>query len=167
MVPYSEEEELRIKKKEIKKEEERSIGIKGGSGGETPSSSLISVSSFLYPKVNELFEIWNANCEPLPKQHALDERLRLDIEARLKENPDPEYWKVVVLKMSKSLFLVGEPWANLRWLMKNPENPKKVDEGTYDPKKKLTNYERSRLIPDWKRLGYGSYEEMEKKYKSL
>jgi hypothetical protein len=60
------------------------------------------------------------------------------IRARLRKNPDLEYWKKVFQGVSESPFLRGDNGtfkATLDWLIKNDTNSQKVYEGQYAEEK--------------------------------
>lgn len=120
-----------------------------GSLGFVPSSSSSSSSSLSSSKkeeymssdkqmthpLHELIEIWNENCGSLPKVKASNPMRQRMTLARWKENPDPEYWKQVVIKITKSKFCSGtnkNGWrANYNFFIR-PETHLKVSEGNYD-----------------------------------
>lgn len=55
-----------------------------------------------------LLEIWNQGCGTLAKARELNDKRETAARARIKEKPDPEYWRDVVKKISES------DWCNNR-----------------------------------------------------
>jgi hypothetical protein len=79
-----------------------------------------------------LVDFWNDNCNTLPQVRELTPGRRDKIRRRLKEKPDPNYWRLCIKKMAGSDFCRAGKWANFDWLIKNRENSQKVFEGNYD-----------------------------------
>lgn len=86
----------------------------------------------------DLAELWNENLpDPFPKirkTKSLSSKRKSAIKARLRENPNPEYWTEVFKKIRESNFLKGQSdrgWvADFDWLMR-PDSAEKVLEGKY------------------------------------
>jgi len=78
--------------------------------------------------------LWNSNCDALPKALALSDKRKLLAGARIKENSDPNYWKDVIERIAASDFCVGKNdrgWmASFDFLLK-PDTHIKVLEGMY------------------------------------
>lgn len=84
------------------------------------------------PQVQALVDLWHSTCPALPRITDV-ESLRDKARLRLKEHPDPEWWRMVFQKCLASPFLREKPSVgNLRWLTINKANAVKVYEGNYD-----------------------------------
>lgn len=92
-----------------------------------------------------LINIWNENRGSLPECKSPSASRLRQVAARLRDNPDPEYWVSVVKRIAASDFCSGRSpgssWvATFDWLIK-PDTHIKVSEGKYDnrgaPKEKL------------------------------
>ena len=75
--------------------------------------------------------------------------------ARIVEHPDPEFWKTVFEKISRSSFLQGSGdrgWvASFDWVVRNDENILRVAEGAYDDRKPTEPAVGGEKLPDWVR----------------
>jgi hypothetical protein len=84
---------------------------------------------------SDLFDLWNSLCGPrLAKVDKLtDDRVRM-IRARLKEEPDLNYWRGLIKRLAVSDFACGSKgWrADFDWLVENKKNHVKVALGRYD-----------------------------------
>lgn len=93
---------------------------------------------FSPPSCHDLQRVWNENCGELPKVTSLGASRVKAIKARLKENPDPNYWVSVVQAIANSPFCCGENdrgWrASFDFLLK-PDTHIKALEGVYGGKK--------------------------------
>ena len=89
----------------------------------------------------KLRDIWNdaAKDSPCSAIRGLSKKRLASAKERLKENPDPEYWREVVKKVMDSEFCRGNgngAWkANFDWLVR-PDTHLKVMEGFYDNRAK-------------------------------
>lgn len=87
-----------------------------------------------------LFDIWNEHRGILPKAAGMNSQRQRMAKARFDENNDPEYWKEVVTRLSKSNFACGDndrAWkAGFDFLIR-PETHLKVMEGKFDNKKRF------------------------------
>ncbi len=89
-----------------------------------------------------LAEIWNSHCGALPKVVACGKQRGRLARERVLEQPDMEFWRDVIIRMSSSPFCRGEMnskehpnWkADFDFLLK-PETANKVAEGKYDRRK--------------------------------
>lgn len=99
---------------------------------------------------DDLFRLWNEHCGALPKCRILSESRKKKCKIRLKENPDPSYWKKVIEKLSKSTFANEGKWASFDWIIKNIENPDKAFSGNYDNKKNNSAWAPTPHDPDVK-----------------
>jgi hypothetical protein len=123
----------------------------------SPSSSSSSSSSFSFsnsfsssfskgvqasddagPTPDELLDLWNENCGPLPKAQKLTNVRKKSAKARLHEKPDLEYWKSVIKTLATSPFTSGtndRGWlANIDFMLR-PDTHVKVSEGAYTARK--------------------------------
>jgi hypothetical protein len=84
-----------------------------------------------------LANLWNQNCGELPKCREVTASRRRAISAKLRDNPNPDYWQEVIRKLAASDFCnarTGKSWrATFDWLLKN-DNHLKALEGMYDNK---------------------------------
>ncbi len=82
-----------------------------------------------------LLDLWNENRGTLPKAVALSTKRTKHAEARLKENPDLNYWLQVIQRMAASNFCSGtKGWTATFDFFLKPDTHLKVIEGTYDNK---------------------------------
>lgn len=83
----------------------------------------------------EFINLWNYNCGVKLQQAKLNQFRISQILERFKEEPNLNYWKEVVIKISQSDFLTGgnqRAWrANFDWLLK-PGNHYKIIEGQFN-----------------------------------
>lgn len=89
----------------------------------------------------DLLPIWNENRGTLSEAISLSEGRKRAWKSRWRDKPDPEYWKQVVVRMSKSAFCRGEVngWkASIDFLLR-PETHIKVMEGQYDGSRATVN----------------------------
>jgi hypothetical protein len=78
-------------------------------------------------------EIWREQVPPLPDIRELSPDRKKKAKARLVEKPDPDYWREVFARITKSKFLLGEKgWkADFDWILQ-PDSHIRVMEGKYD-----------------------------------
>lgn len=100
---------------------------------------------------DDLFRLWNEHCGALPKCRILSDSRKKKCKLRLKENPDPSYWKTVIEKLSRSTFANDGKWASFDWIIKNIENPDKAFSGNYDNKKNNSAWAPTLHDPEVKR----------------
>lgn len=90
-----------------------------------------------------LVMVWNENRGTLPAARMTDKR-RAKIQARISDQPDPDYWRDVVQRLARSAFATGRVkserypngWrADFDWLIKDDTNHVKVAEGKYDDRR--------------------------------
>lgn len=96
-----------------------------------------------------LQDIWNQHkSDSLPGCRQLSKERKKSIAARIKENPNPEYWQEVVFRISGSAFCCGSSgWrASFDWFLK-PDTHIKVLEGKYDNVKQGTS--QTSAAQDW------------------
>ena len=102
--------------------------LKEGGVGETKDTTLT-------PTPQKLMELWNRIAHPnLSRVKDLTETRKRHINARLKDNPQKEFWISVFERVNRSPFLTGlkSDWrCNFDWVM-NPTNLTKIKEGNYD-----------------------------------
>lgn len=100
----------------------------------------------LSASADELAESWNAHCGSLPKVQRLTGKRATAAKARLKDNPNLEYWHSVVERMAASPFCQGNNntgWrASFDFLLK-PDTHIKVMEGKYDGQRPKTKAEQN------------------------
>jgi hypothetical protein len=114
-------------KKEKEKEKEKEIQKR-----EVEGEREEAVKTHPCPQVTALVDLWHSTCPALPKITDIGS-LRDKARLRLKEHPDPEWWRMVFQKCLASPFLREKPSVgNLRWLTINKANAVKVYEGNYD-----------------------------------
>lgn len=111
--PYDKKE----RSKEVKKEDSTNVLVSHRADSTLPIQFL---------------NLWNENCNPLPKAEKLTDLRRLKIKKRLQEQPDLSYWADCVKRMAASNFCCSGNWANLDWLIANDTNHVKASEGKYD-----------------------------------
>lgn len=82
-----------------------------------------------------LLKIWNENCGELAKIRGIGKSRARLVKMRWEENPNPEYWKEVIVKITKTPFCCGKNnrgWkASFDFLIKS-DTHYKVLEGAYD-----------------------------------
>lgn len=88
------------------------------------------------PDCQAFVDLWNANCSPLSKVTKLTDGRRRQVRARLRDEPNLEYWASVVRRMASSDLCRDSGWANFDWLVKNDTNHVKAAEGKYDNRAK-------------------------------
>jgi hypothetical protein len=90
------------------------------------------------PSAADLFATWNNFRGDLPKAQKLTNVRKQSAKARLKENPNLEYWREVIKKLATAPFTSGQNdrgWrADFDFLLK-PDTHIKVSEGKYDSRK--------------------------------
>lgn len=82
-----------------------------------------------------LAQIWNEECGQLPKVQKMSSGRSKFARERLRENPDPEYWRQVVRRVSESAFCNGENergWRADIDFMLRPDSHARAMEGKYD-----------------------------------
>lgn len=81
----------------------------------------------------DVVDAWNEICISLPKVKVLHDKRKEKIKARLKEMGTLEKAREVFTKIQSSDFCTsGKRWMSFDWVMENPSNWVKVDEGNYD-----------------------------------
>jgi len=108
---------------------------KGREGkGKDLSSSGDDVSAAEFGP-DELAEVWNETAPPeCPRVRELSEKRRARARQRLRENPEPEFWRAAIETMHHRPFLRGRGprgWrADFDWLLQ-PDSATRVLEGCY------------------------------------
>lgn len=84
----------------------------------------------------DLADAYNTICVPfgLPAVKALSASRRRKASLRLKEHPEPDFWRAVFQNVGKSRFLTGQQsdWrASFDWIVNNDRNAMRIAEGAY------------------------------------
>lgn len=102
-------------------------------------------------ETENLVKAWNENCGKLPKVIKLGPSRAKHAKARLKENPNLDYWVEIIKRIVASDFCNGQnsrQWvANIDFLLR-PDTQFKALEGSYDNKQTKTNAPRKILDGD-------------------
>jgi len=85
------------------------------------------------PKV--LFELWNSNCDPLPKAERLSDPRKAKARAQIDKYPDEKHWLEVIAKFKASDFCREQWRPGFDDLLSEPKRLKAL-EGSYDNKGK-------------------------------
>jgi hypothetical protein len=111
------------------------------------------------PPAEGLLGVWNSSCGPsLPKASKLTPKRKEKVLARLREEPELDYWRLTVEKLAASSFCTGnseQGWrASFDWLIANDTNHVKTNEGKYDNKSDSTQeYDWSKVFsPEDKKI---------------
>ena len=83
----------------------------------------------------KLLDTWNQNCGEMSKAAKLTESRKRAAKARLKENPDLEYWRGLIERIKAGEWCLGfneRGWkADFDWFLR-PDTLVKIAEGKYD-----------------------------------
>lgn len=111
-----------------------------GEGGENRAASPAPVSAVSDPALDELASIvaavWNSIPGVKLVSDPIPSGIRKKLFARLREHPDPEWWRAYIDRIGRSSFLCGRvrDWsATFDWVL-GPKNMEKILLGNYDDK---------------------------------
>lgn len=86
------------------------------------------------PAASQIHELWNSIAGSDKQISRITAKRREHLRARLKEQPEIEYWRGVFETFFDDMsWSAGKSWATFDWLIKNDTNHVKVSEGAYLP----------------------------------
>lgn len=99
---------------------------------------------------SELLNLWNEYCGELPKVEKISDKRIKHMKNRLMHEPNLDYWKEVILRLSNSSFCLGNNssgWRASFDFLLQPDTHIKVMEGKYDNRDARPDFRLAKSIP--------------------
>ena len=94
----------------------------------------------------EIIQLFNGICTSLKKVHKPSSTIREKLNQRMKDFKTKEQWEAYFHKVAQSTFLCGPNqygWkADLFWLIKDADTPKRILEGKYQARKQCESLQK-------------------------